>query len=292
MEPTVDHYRPATDEDVRNLQENRATVWPGVLATIVVVAAVAAALGLAIGWVRMLVVALVVALVVVVALLAYGLTHLMGPEDVRRCAEELPGCDIFPAQDVRITAGKKYHYDCAPSDLYPYVVQMNLTKAGFYSFDFLERLFGFHIRNDYTIRPEWQRLRRGDWMYYHQNGAGTGVVDFKENEYITTYSDTRYKPTEELAVAWRPKWMSGFAWTWNFYFEPDEDGEGTRFSSSLQAWWPEDTGALTVARLMVEWGVPSIVMMNKMASKMGHLAEADARARRAGQPRPGYRGRR
>lgn len=288
----TDHHQPADAEDERRLEENRATVWPSVLVCAIIVAAIIVALGLSIGWGRTLAIVVVVALAVIVLLLGYGLTHLMNADDVKRCAEELPGNDILEPEDIRITAGKKYHYDCAPSDMYPYVAQMNLTKAGFYSFAFLERFFSFHIRNDYTIRPEWQRMERGDWMYYHQNGAGTGVVDFKENEYITTYSDTRYKPTEELAIAWRPKWMSGFAWTWNFVFEPTDDGEGTDFLSYLQAWWPEDTGKPTILRLLVEWGVPSIVMMNKMASKMGHLAEADAKARRAGKPRPGYRGRR
>lgn len=145
--------------------------------------------------------------------------------------------------------------------------------------------------NDYTIRPEWQHVEPGDWIYYHQNGAGTGVVDIKENEYITTYSDTRYKPTQEMAIAWAPKWMKGFAWTWNFVFSPTNNGEGTHFITYLQAWWPEETSKATIVRLMIEWGLPSNFMMNGMAHTVKKLAERDARARRAGKPLPGYRGR-
>lgn len=281
-------YIPATKEDEQHLRRSRVTLWPVVWLCVLIIVGLIAAAWNVIGAEPTITIVIAVAIIGIVGLVGYGLLHIMGPADMKRCAEELPGNDILAPEDIRITAGKKYHYNCAPSDMYPYVAQLNLTKAGFYSFQVLERLFSFHIRNDYTIRPEWQQLQKGDWIYYHQNGAGTGIVDFIENEYITSYSDTRYKPTQELAIAWRPKWMKGFAWTWNFIFEPTDNGEGTRFLTYLQAWWPEDTSKLTIVRLLVQWGVPSIVMINGMAHKMGKLAEADAKARRAGKPRPGY----
>lgn len=212
----------------------------------------------------------------------------MSKEETEAAKTVLPGHDVFEPQDVRITAGKSYDFDCAPSDLFPYFKQFNLIKAGYYSFDWLERFFGFHIVNDYTIRPEWQHLEPGDWIYYHRNGAGTGVVDVKENEYIVTYSDTRYKPTQEMAMAWCPKWMRGFAWTWNFVFVPTNGGEGTHMITYLQAWWPEDISKAVFARLMVEWGLPSVFMMNGMAAKLRKLCDRDAAARRVGKPRPGY----
>jgi hypothetical protein len=215
----------------------------------------------------------------------------MTKEEERAATKSLPGYDIFKPEDVRITAGKSYDFDCSPKDLFPYFKQFNLIKAGYYSFDWLERFFGFHIVNDYTIRSEWQHVEPGDWIYYHQNGAGTGVVDIKENEYITTYTDTRYKPTQEMAIAWAPKWMKGFAWSWNFILVPTNGDEGTHFITYLQAWWPKETSKATFVRLMLEWGLPSNFMMNGMASKMRKLAEHDAKARRAGNPRPGYRNR-
>ena len=275
------------------LAANRATVWPAVVVCVIVVAAVIAVCVWWFGAVPTLIGCVVLAIVGLLWLVVGGALHACSAEETERCATELPGHAVFRnPSDIRITGGKSYDADCAPSDLFPYIVQMNLTKAGFYSFQHFERFFGFHIRNDYTLRPEWQNIQPGDWMYYHQNGAGTGIVDVKENEYIVTYSDTRFKPTQDLAIAWRPKWLSGFAWTWNFVLESSHDGEGTHFVSYLQAWWPEDTSKLRQLRLVLQWGLPSNFMMNGMAHKMIKLAEADARARRAGKPLPGYRYRR
>lgn len=279
---------PATKEDENKLARNRATIWPSMWLTVIVIVAAIGALMHLFGWLPVLIGVVVLGLLLAVFLVAYGMAHNMNKEEERACIEELPGHDVFAPEDVRITGGKSYDFDCAPSDLFPYFKQFNLIKAGYYSYDWLERFFGFHIVNDYTIRPEWQSLEPRDWIYYHQKGAGTGVVDVKEDEYIVTYSDTRYKPTQELAVAWRPKWMKGFAWTWNFIFIPTNGGEGIHFITYLQAWWPEETSKLTVARLLVEWAIPSNVMMNGMASRMKKLAERDAAARRAGHPRPGY----
>lgn len=81
------------------------------------------------------------------------MAHTSSAEEVKACEEVLPGHDVFKKEDIRITGGQSYDFDCAPSDFFPYLAQMNLTKAGFYSFQVLERFFGFHIRNDYTIRP-------------------------------------------------------------------------------------------------------------------------------------------
>lgn len=288
MGANIDPYQLATQEDARHLDNSRATVWPPVLFCFLLAVAIIVACVLYFGWLPVLIALVVLGIIGMFALVGFGGMHSTSAEEEKACKESLPGHDILKPEDIRTTGGHSYQFDCAPSDLYPYLAQMNLTKSGFYSFQFLERFFGFHIRNDYTIRPEWQRLEKGDWMYYHQNGGGTGIVDFKENEYITTYSDTRLKPTQDLAIAWRPKWMKGFAWTWNFVLKPTNNGEGTRFISFLQAWWPEDTGKGTVLRLAIQWGLPSNFMMNGMARKMRKLAEADAKARRAGKPRPGY----
>lgn len=279
---------PASEDDARQLKENRATLWPSMLACLVIVAIIVGLLMWALGWLPVLIGLVALGVAIAVFLVVYGGMHGMDDEQKKRAAQSLPGCDIFEPEDIRTTGGKVYEFDCAPSDIFPYFRQFNLIKAGYYSFDWLERFFGFHIVNDYTIRPEWQSVEPGDWIYYHQNGAGTGIVDVKDCEYITTYSDTRYKPTQPLAVAWRPKWMEGFAWTWNFVFEPINGGERTRFITYLQAWWPPETKKATVMRLLIEWGIPSNVMMNGMASKVKKLAERDARARRAGLPRPGY----
>lgn len=51
----------------------------------------------------------------------------------------------------------------APVDsVWPWLVQIGQDRAGFYSYDWLERAFGASIRNADTIVPEWQNTKEGD----------------------------------------------------------------------------------------------------------------------------------
>jgi hypothetical protein len=58
--------------------------------------------------------------------------------------------------------------DAPPEAVWPWLVQLGQDRAGFYSYDWLERLFGVDIRNVDEIRPEWQTLRPGDSVHATQ----------------------------------------------------------------------------------------------------------------------------
>lgn len=51
-----------------------------------------------------------------------------------------------------------------PERIWPWLVQIGEDRAGFYSYDGLERLLGTRIHNVYEIRPEWQFRRSGDFV--------------------------------------------------------------------------------------------------------------------------------
>jgi hypothetical protein len=53
--------------------------------------------------------------------------------------------------------------DTPPSAVWPWVVQMGLNKAGFYSFTWLENIFGCELHNADRIHPEWQNTQPGDY---------------------------------------------------------------------------------------------------------------------------------
>lgn len=68
-------------------------------------------------------------------------------------------------------AGTRIHHinhvvtvDASPEKVWPWLVQLGQDKAGFYSYDALERAFGARIRNVFEIRPEWQHLKAGDFV--------------------------------------------------------------------------------------------------------------------------------
>ena len=51
----------------------------------------------------------------------------------------------------------------APVDsVWPWLVQIGQDRAGFYSYDWLERMFGVQIHNADVVMPEWQNRKTGD----------------------------------------------------------------------------------------------------------------------------------
>jgi hypothetical protein len=59
--------------------------------------------------------------------------------------------------------------------VWAWLVQIGQDRAGFYSYDGLERLFGADIRNADELRPEWQQRRAGDRVPATQRGYLGGV---------------------------------------------------------------------------------------------------------------------
>ncbi|HEX6315301.1 MAG TPA: hypothetical protein VFZ73_10605 [Gemmatimonadaceae bacterium] len=53
----------------------------------------------------------------------------------------------------------------APVDsVWPWLAQLGQDRAGFYSYDWLERLFGVNVHNARTLNPAWQHLEQGDFV--------------------------------------------------------------------------------------------------------------------------------
>ena len=52
--------------------------------------------------------------------------------------------------------------DAPAEDVWVWLVQLGQDRAGFYSYDWLERAVGLGIRNVREVRPEWQTLQVGD----------------------------------------------------------------------------------------------------------------------------------
>ncbi len=81
--------------------------------------------------------------------------------------------------------------------------QAGQSKGGWYSFERLERLFTFDIRNHYDWKkyPHWQNLHVGEFQWFHQAPLSIGewVTDCSNGEnglyYWAAHSDTATDPT-------------------------------------------------------------------------------------------------
>lgn len=184
----------------------------------------------------------------------------------------LPGDELLPAEDRVRRMQTAITIDAPPERVWPYLAQLGLRKAGFYSFDWLERLATFHIYNTYDVVDEWQDMKPGDWLSYHQAGVGTQIREVEPDRHFTSVSDTRTPPAMHGAFALKPPFgLDHFAWTWNFVLIPTDDGR-TRFISrcdsswSPQSWWR--TAGLTLAL-----GSPSVFMSRRMMDVIKACAE-------------------
>jgi len=99
-------------------------------------------------------------------LLAWGAT----PAEV---AEQLPGDAFLP--DAPSTGTRAITINAPPERVWPWIAQIGQGKGGFYSYAWLENLFGCRIANAAEIHPEWQDVRPGDAVRLHQKMPGLPV---------------------------------------------------------------------------------------------------------------------
>jgi len=87
-----------------------------------------------------------------------------------------PGDDITPDAICQATRAVTIH---APADeIWPWVAQIGQDRGGFYSYTWLENLFGARIHNADRILPDLQDRKVGDtvWMTPKERYGGKGCV--------------------------------------------------------------------------------------------------------------------
>lgn len=143
-----------------------------------------------------------------------------------------------------------------PEQVWPWLVQLGQDRAGFYSYDWLERAFGVNIHNAADIRPEWQSRQAGDRVRATQAGYLGGLLG----------NDLGWTVTEVL-----PNRAMVLQYWGAFVLEPTADGK-TRFiirtkvgNSQTPAW---------VAPLdMIAFELPHFIMERRMMLRIKSLAE-------------------
>ena len=85
----------------------------------------------------------------------------------------LPGDDV-----IRDPAHELMHgitIDASPEAVWPWLAQIGQDRAGFYSYDWLERAFLADVHNADEIRPEWQHRATGEFVRATQPGYLGGL---------------------------------------------------------------------------------------------------------------------
>ena len=117
--------------------------------------------------------------------------------------------------------------DAPPDYIWPWLVQMGYQRGGLYSYDWLDRLFGFLDRPSANrVLPEFQHLAVGD------------KILLGPREQLTV---TALEPYRELALSYK---AHGMEWVWQFGLCPLGDSRtrlvtrGTeRMPNTIAAWF-------------------------------------------------------
>jgi hypothetical protein len=117
--------------------------------------------------------------------------------------------------------------EAPPEDIWPWLAQIGYQRGGLYSYDWLDRLFGFLDAPSATrILPRFQQLAVGDGIPWGRAGTEmtVGVVD----------------PPRALALTYE---AGSFMWVWQFGLHPLDErrtrlvSRGTERVPKGSAWW-------------------------------------------------------
>lgn len=115
----------------------------------------------------------VVAAGAVLAYLAWRPRMLRWGATEEEAAQVLPGDERVPHPRVQCT--RAITIDAPPGKVWPWIVQMGMGRAGFYTHEWVERPLGGHYAEGHSakrIHPEFQDLKVGDVVDY---GGGNHV---------------------------------------------------------------------------------------------------------------------
>jgi hypothetical protein len=84
--------------------------------------------------------------------------------------------------------------------IWPWLVQMGQGRGGFYSYDWLENLFGMDIHNSNQLLPKYQHLVVGDLIPFWKN-AGVRVMKI-ESEHFMILAGSLAPDSEAIGGTW------------------------------------------------------------------------------------------
>ena len=177
-------------------------------------------------------------------------------------ARVFPGDDLVP--DATYESTRAVTIDAPRSAVWPWLAQMGYRRGGLYSYDWLDRLFGYlDAPSAERVLPEFQNLKPGDTI---PTGRGPSwPVRVAEPERALVLEPVKGRIT------------------WSFYLVPRADGAATRLVTRVRCAPPASLAERLTMTLM---DPAAFVMTRGMLLGIKRRAEALERAREAEEDAP------
>jgi hypothetical protein len=156
---------------------------------------------------------------------AMVLTPFLRPErshwglDEAAAMRPYPGDELVPEPRWSWTHGVEIA--ASPEEVWPWVAQIGVGKAGFYSYQWLENLAGCALQNAERIHPEWA-VQEGDQLIVHPKMPGLLVAKADPGHWFVAYG-----PPDAAAQAAGKPWIAA---SWLFFIEPLGQGRSRLIS--------------------------------------------------------------
>jgi hypothetical protein len=99
----------------------------------------------------------------------------------------LPGDELLV--DAAIVATRAITIEAPPAAVWPWLMQMGPGRAGAYTYDWIENLFGLNMHSADRIHPEWQDLEVGEVLRSGEDKPGMRVEILKPQRALVNRSE-------------------------------------------------------------------------------------------------------
>ena len=163
-------------------------------------------------------------------------------------ARPLPGDELLLSADI--VATRAIEIDAPASAIWPWLVQMGPGRAGAYTYDWIENLFGLNMHSADRIVAEWQQLEVGDVLRSRDDRPGMRVELLEPERVLSNRSEAG-------------------DWVWTFVLAPCNGS--TRLISRNRIAMKGAAAGQRLGMLVMEPG--SLVMERKMLRSIKQRAE-------------------
>jgi hypothetical protein len=167
----------------------------------------------------------------------------------------LPGDELLV--DADIVATRAITIGAPPAAVWPWLVQIGPGRAGAYTYDWIENLFGLNMHSADRIHPEWQDLEVGQVLRSGEDKPGMRIEILEPQRALVNRSETG-------------------DWVWAFVLVADNGS--TRLISRNRISMTGAAAGQRLGMLVMEPG--SLVMERKMLLGIKERAERLAASRR------------